>query len=199
MKVSQHALIGAAAAFPVGMHSIENALILFAASVLVDADHLVFYWVQEKANLKKLVKVVGAYEEWDYYGPRIHVFHSYEVVLATILWAWFAHSSLAYCVLAGLSLHLLCDQIHSYSCQRYIRVKTLFGDVVRYWEYRRALAEGRLRDYMLDRRDTWYNHLVQSFPGHKRTAAVKKCGILSLYPDVPIDTGKGTREWKRLF
>ena len=199
VKIIQHATIGCILALPVSAWSFSGALGFIAASILVDVDHFIFYSFQTRRLPWPGLEMESAYQRWSYYGPRVLVLHNYEALLFSgIVAAAFGGFS-AY-VFAGFLLHLLLDQVSGYALFRYLRVKTLTGDVLRYLRYLEASRSGREREYMLARRDSWQNHLCSLIPDRAKLESVLgTCGILSLFPDVPIDPAQKSAEWRALL
>lgn len=153
--------MGVSAAIPVSLWSIPWASALFLSSVLIDLDHFLFYWFQEKEVSINVRQFLSDYRKWNYYGPRVQIFHNYEFVVFMGAIA-FIYKGILLWSFAGVLLHLIYDQGESYYRFRYMRVKTLVGDVLRYKEYLDARRQGKEKEYMVNRRDSWRNHLRKS-------------------------------------
>lgn len=197
MKIRHHAVIGASVAIPISAWSIPGAVTFFLSSIVIDLDHFFFYWFQEREVLFHPQKFLSAYRKWSYYGPRIHIFHNCElvVILGAISWIY---GGMTLYLFAGILMHLTCDQLESYHRFRYMRVKTLIGDVLRYKRYLRVRHEGGEKEYMIDRRDTWWNHLKRGLSKEQFRKTEHQCGILDIYPETPINKAGDGGSWKRL-
>jgi len=198
LRITHHTAIGALAAIPVYDWSITGAVALFLASVVIDVDHFIFYIFHEKNFSISVRKFLSVYRGWSYYGPRIHVLHNYELVALLGVLAWIYRGVLVY-LFVGAFLHLVCDQMDSYRMFRYMRVGTLIGDTVRYQGYLRARRQGDEKEYMIDRRDTWWNHLRSSLSKERFREAENTCGILKIYPEMPINNSGNRGIWEKFL
>jgi len=79
-----------------------------------------------------------------------------------------------------------------------MRVKTLIGDVLRYKRYLRVRHEGGEKEYMIARRDTWWNHLKRGLSKEQFRKTKHQCGILNIYSETPINKAGNGGSWKRL-
>jgi len=80
-----------------------------------------------------------------------------------------------------------------------MRVRTLIGDTIRYQGYLRARRQGDEEEYMIDRRDTWWNHLRSSLSKERFREAENTCGILKIYPEMPINNSGNRGIWKKFL
>ncbi len=190
--------IGAAVALPILFFSTAGSISFFAASVLTDVDHLVFYAFQKKGFHFSFRKILFDYKKWDYFGPRIHFLHNYEAILISGAFSWYEPGITLY-IFAGLFLHLICDQLDTYLNFRHLRVRSLIGDIFRFKKYIRALHIGQEKEYLTARRDSWRNHLESRLSPEQLKDATEKCEILNSYPEIAIRKGIDHREWKTVF
>lgn len=198
MKVTSHIAVGAVLSIPVMLVEPEGAILFFLTSILVDVDHLLFYCFHEKTISVPLLQSIEIHKKWPYFGPRVHVFHNYETLLFTAIAAWI-FGGFFIPVFLGVLLHLFCDQASSIHSARYLRIKSLFGDIIRYIKYTISRQRGDEKDYMTHRRNTWWNHLRKRLPGYRFESAKTQYGILYLYPDIPIKTSEDSGNWNRFF
>lgn len=198
MKIRDHAVTGVSVAIPVSIWSIPWAAALFLSSVAIDLDHFLFYWFQEKEVSLNLRQFLSDYRKWDYYGPRVQIFHNYEFVVFLGAIA-FIYKGVLLWFFAGVFLHLICDQAESYYRFRYMRVKTFVGDILRYKEYLNAKRQGREKEYMVNRRDSWRNHLRTSLSKEQFKKTESQCGISEIYSEMPMDKLCDGEAWKRLL
>ncbi len=200
MRVSQHTAIGMTAALPLLFVSPTGAGLQLAVTVLIDIDHLLFYlWHEKKLPAAAPGGFIRQYGQWQYFGPRVHLFHNYETLAGATLLACLTGHILAFCLLAGIGLHLACDQWADYHAFKFLRIKSFWGDLLRYGQYRAAKKAGREKEYMLHRRDTWHRHLSLNLLPEKKQAALHRCGILALYPEIAIDPNRDAGAWKIFF
>lgn len=197
MRVTHHAFIGASVAIPLSVWSIPGAVTFLFSSIVIDLDHFLFYWFQERKVLFHPGKFLSAYRKWSYYGPRIHIFHNYEFVVLLGACAWI-YAGMSLYLFAGILMHLICDQLESYHRFRYMRVRTLIGDVLRYKGYLRVRHKGGEKEYMINRRDTWWNHLRIGLSREQFKKTERQCGIFDIYPESPINKADDTGSWKWL-
>jgi len=190
--------MGISVAIPVSLWSIPWAGAFFLSSVVIDVDHLLSYWFKEKKVSLGLREILSDYMKWDYYGPRVQVFHNYEFLVLVGTGA-FQYKGILLWVFAGVFLHLICDQAESYYRFRYLRVKTFVGDILRYKEYLTAKRQDRVKEYMINRRDSWLNHLRTSLSKEQFKKTESQCGISEIYPEMPIDKLCDGEAWKRLL
>jgi hypothetical protein len=190
--------MGISVAIPVSIWSIPWAAAFFLSSMAIDLDHFLSYWFKEKAVSLNLRQFLSNYLKWDYYGPRVQIFHNYEFLVLVGAGA-FQYKGIFLWVFAGVFLHLICDQAESYYRFRYMRVKTFVGDILRYKEYLNAKRQGREKEYMVKRRDSWRNHLRTSLSKEQFKKTENQCGIWEIYPEMPIDKLCDGEAWKRLL
>ena len=198
MKIAHHAVIGAVAALPLVKWSLPGAIGFWVTSILPDLDHFIFYCLHEKRIYFSLRKFKSRYKNWDYFGPRVHVFHNYELLTLSLIIA-VQTGSLGLYLFGGLLLHLVCDQVDTYRLFRYLRVKSLIGDILRYRKYVRACQAGREQEFMIFRRDSWCNHLHSKLSSCQLNVIKCKCDILGIYPEQPISTVADSSEWQKIF
>jgi hypothetical protein len=198
LKIAHHAVIGAVVALPLVKLSLPGAICFWATSILPDIDHFIFYCLHEKRTWFLLRKFLSAYKNWDYFGPRIHIFHNYELLIFGLIIAGQTGGLVFYCY-GGLLLHLVCDQVDTYRLFRYLRVKSFIGDILRYREYVRACHAGREQEFMIFRRDSWWNHLHSKLAPDQLNAAKCKCDILGIYPEQPRNTAVDSSVWQKIF
>lgn len=198
MKIAHHAVIGAAAALPIVKWSLPGAIGFWAISILPDIDHFIFYCLHEKKACFSLRKFITAYKNWDYFGPRIHIFHNYELLILGLIICSMTGGLVIY-LYGGLLLHLICDQVDTYRLFRYLRVKSLTGDILRYREYVRACQADREQEFMIFRRDSWWNHLHSKLSPDQLEATKSKCDILRLYSEQPKCAAADSSEWQKIF
>lgn len=199
MRIAHHAALGAMVALPLAGRSPWGAAILFLSSVLIDIDHLVFYAFHERRLSFSDLKFLSAFSNWSYYGPRIMSFHNYETALLLGVCAWIVGGLFVF-LFVGVLIHLVLDQMDGYVTFRHFRIKSIVGDIFRYREYMHALEQGKEKEFMVARRDSWWNHLRAHVPAESRLAASReKCGILSLYSDIPVNSLQDFGEWRRIF
>jgi hypothetical protein len=198
LKITHHAVVGAVAALPLMKWSLPGAIGFWTTSILPDLDHFIFYCLHEKRIYFSLRKFLSAYKKWNYFGPRIHIFHNYEILLLGLIIAWLM-DGLAVYLYGGLLFHLICDQVDTYRLFRYLRVKSLIGDLLRYRKYVRACEAGREQEFMIFRRDSWWNHLRCKLAPDRLEAAKRKCEILNIYPEQPIDAACDGGMWQKIF
>ncbi len=192
MRLEQHAAIGSAVALPLAFYSPAMAAALLASTVLIDVDHLLFYVALTRRVPTSPRAAVADYQRWKYYGPRVMIFHNYETMIAVGLCAW-ATNGILVAVLGGVLLHMLLDQVPGFLRHRFLRVRTLVGDVARYREYTRAVRAGREEDFMVSYRDSWWGHLRQSMTENEARGVSSACGILGTHPERPLRAGDGGR------
>jgi hypothetical protein len=198
LKIAQHTVVGAWAAIPAYHWSITGAVGLFLASVVIDVDHFIFFLFRERNFSVSVRRFFSVYRRWSYYGPRIHILHNYELVVLLGALAWIYGGVLVY-LFVGVLLHLMCDQADSYWMFRHMRVRTLLGDIIRYRGYVRASLRGDEKEYMIDRRDTWWSHLRNRLSKERFRKAENTCGILNIYPEIPINKSSNGGTWERLL
>lgn len=198
MKTIHHTAIGALIAVPTSMVSPSGALSFLAATILADMDHLFFYVFHERKLPPTAFARAKVYRQWQYFGPRIHVFHNYEMLSVLAFTAWVFGGTWFY-IFAGMMVHALLDQIETKYQFGFLRIRSLIGDIIRYLEYLRICRRGGEEQYMIHRRDSWKNHLKKAVPKHRLHQAEAACEILRLYPDVPHDVHADSRQWMRLF
>lgn len=198
MKIAHHAFIGAFSALPLVKWSLSGAICFWATSMLPDIDHFIFYFLHEKRTCFSLRKFISAYKNWGYFGPRIHILHNYELLILGLIVA-LQTGDLGFYLYGGLLLHLACDQVDTYRLFRYLRVKSLIGDILRYREYARARQAGRELEFMIIRRDSWWNHLHSKLSPDQLNEAKCKCDILRIYPEQPIGTAGDSSVWQKIF
>ena len=198
MKVNQHAAAGGAVAIILSRISVSGALVFWFSSVFIDMDHLLFYAAHEKKNAATSLKNVYAYRQWDYYGPRVHLFHNYETLVTLGYLAWVLGGGMLYLFL-GVFFHLICDQAQTYWMYRFFRVRSLFGDIFRYAQYLKAKRRGRGREFIISWRDSWWGHLKRSLPNDLFNKRACTSSIFDLYPEVPIDKDAEAGSWCKWF
>jgi hypothetical protein len=198
LKVFQHAVIGTAVALPIMFFSAAGSVFFFAATVLADIDHLIFYAFQRSKGHSSFRTVLFGYEKWDYFGPRIHVLHNYEALILSGAFSLYETGVSLY-LFAGLCLHLICDQVDTYSKFRYLRVKTLIGDILRFRKYIRAVNTGQEKQYLIARRDSWRRHLESRLSPEQLEDVSSSCDILNIYPEIAIHKEIDHNEWKKVF
>ena len=198
MKIRHHVVIGASVAIPISAWSIPGAVTFFLSSIVIDLDHFLFYWFREKEVSLNLRKFLSDYRKWSYYGPRVQIFHNYELVIFLGAIASI-YKGILLCLFAGVLLHLICDQAESYYRFRYMRVKTLVGDILSYKGYLQARSQGREKEYMINRRDSWRNHLRSSLSKEQFKKTENQCGISEIYPEMSTDKSCDGGAWKRLL
>lgn len=177
--------------------STNEAVIFFISSFIIDIDHYIFYSVQNRSYSLNVFMVTRDYKKWSYYGPRIMILHNYEFILLCFFIAYL-YGGVFWYIAAGCLFHLSCDQIDTWVKFKIIRVRTLTYDVIRYNQYRKAKKQHLEKEYMIKMRDSWINHLKQKFSDEKFNQYVKKCGITSLYPEIPVK--KSTNNyWKSIL
>jgi hypothetical protein len=185
LRISHHVVIGAVVALPLAKWSLPGAIGFWVTSILPDIDHFIFYCLHEKRTCYSLQKILSVYKNWGYFGPRIHIFHNYEWLILGLIIAS-QTGGFGFYLYGGLVLHLVCDQVDTYRLFRYLRVKSLIGDILRYREYVRA-------------RDSWWNHLHNKLPPDELNAAKCICDIFSTYPEQPINTAADSSMWQKKF
>lgn len=198
MKIFQHAVIGTAAAVPILFFSASGSVLFFAATVLTDIDHLVFYAFQKSRRHSSLRTILFGYEKWEYFGPRIHVLHNYEALILSGAF-YLYETRVALCLFAGLCLHLICDQVDTYLKFRYLRVRSLIGDILRFRKYIRAVDTGQEKQYMIARRDSWRRHLESKLSPEQLEDVSGTCEILNIYPEIAVQKEIDHSEWKKVF
>jgi len=198
VKVNQHAAAGGVVAIVLSHISVSGALVFWFSNVFIDMDHLLFYAAHEKKSGAISLKDVFAYGQWDYYGPRVNLFHNYETLVMLGYLAWVLGEVMLY-LFWGVFFHLICDQAQTYWMYRFFRVRSLFGDIFRYAQYLKAKRWGRGREFMIFWRDSWWGHLSLSLPDDLFKKRACACGIFNLYPDIPIDKDVGAVSWCKWF
>ena len=191
-------MIGTLISIPLSSSSMIGASAFFISSVAIDMDHFIFYWFHQRAFFLYPRKFLLAYEKWSYFGPRVHIFHNYEMVLLLVAIAWI-YGGLSWYWFAGALVHLICDQAESYKKFRFMRVRTFVGDILRYREYLHASRQSLEQEYMISRRDSWWNHLKTSLSDEQFIRNERHCGIFEIYPEIPIDKSNHSGTWKGLL
>ncbi len=198
LKVTSHIVISSAFSIPMMGLAPEGAFLFFLTSVLIDVDHLFFYCFHEKTISIPILKSSSIYKVWQYFGPRVQLFHNYETLIFTGMASWY-NKGLFLPVFLGALFHLFCDQTASIHSARYLRIKTLTGDIIRYYKYLKTKNRGNEMTYMTQRRNTWWNHLRSHLPNLCFETAKLRYGILNLYPDIPIKSSEDTGNWNMPF
>jgi len=124
--------------------------------------------------------------------PQLRISFFFGVVV------WFVQGIASY-IYAGVFLHIICDQIDTYRQFRCLKVRSLIGDLLRYRKYIHALRSGKEKEYMIARRDSWWNHLESSLPPKQLKNPAAKCEILKIYSEITISRKNVNREWKNVF
>lgn len=113
MKTQLHALISIPIAFILGLYSVDLAIWFYLASVLMDSDHMVTYWLsygEVDLNLKKIYKVFTAFNPERKKIKYVIPFHSYELVLVlSVLTIVFEYQTYLLGIVLGLIFHLSLD------------------------------------------------------------------------------------------
>ncbi len=110
MFLKEHILVGAVAAAAVGWHvSPQAGISVFAGSVLIDADHFLWYAVKFKdRSLKRAIRFFEAKGADDYYC--LCVLHTVEAVVVYIAGVLFMHGAIFW-VSAGCLMHMAFDVV----------------------------------------------------------------------------------------
>ncbi len=89
-------------------HSLAMVAGVFIGGVLVDLDHLPDYWREHGFS----INIVHFMEVCNNYGLRqiYLLFHSYELLLVSMVVALFMHSLFMWGLVAGYALHMALDQ-----------------------------------------------------------------------------------------
>ncbi len=198
MRIVHHTTIGVLAALPMSLASPAGALSFLGATILPDMDHLLFYVYHERKLPPPTITKTAVYHRWRYFGPRIHVFHNYEVLSALAVVAWLAGGIWTY-IFSGVLVHAVCDQLETKIRFGFFRIRFLFGDILRYRQYIQVCREGGEKKYMLHRRDSWRNHLKKALPEDRLRKAETDCGILRLYPEEAPDDDADSSQWTRIL
>lgn len=80
-----------------------------------------------------------------------------------------------------------------------MRVRAFVGDILRYRAYLQARRKSKEQEYMIERRDSWWNHLKSSLSEERFRENERQCGILEIYPDIPINKSIDNSTWKGLL
>ncbi|MBF0621031.1 MAG: hypothetical protein HQL54_03815 [Magnetococcales bacterium] len=200
MQAKQHLAVGMIGALPILMWSSSTeAAVFIAASVLIDSDHILFQWFHSR-KITPLNHLIKSYVTWDYFGPRILIFHNYETLVFLACYAVYSEIFLFYYVFLAVFLHLFLDQIGNYLTFRVFRIRTLLGDIVRYQRYLSARNAGKEREFLIARRDSWINYVLGRFSDKNLDEKSPYLGGIQLtYPEQPINKSKKDSEWQDFF
>jgi len=199
VTIARHATWGVLFAIPAAIGSFGKAGLMVLVTTLLDVDHVLFFSYHNRRLPWSDPELLRTYREWTYFGPRVLIFHNYETLFLLGVGAAMLGGPVVY-AFAGVLLHLSLDQYASYKAFRYLRVRTLAGDLVRYMEYRRAVRAGKEREYMLHRRDSWWCHLQSHLSDAEQLRKILDAGgILAWASDVPLGTKASARQWKGIF
>ena len=80
-----------------------------------------------------------------------------------------------------------------------MRVRTFVGDILRYRKYLQARRRSLEQEYMIERRDSWWNHLRSSLSKERFSKNEQHCGILEIYPEIPINKSIDGSTWRGLL
>lgn len=198
MTIKQHAIIGGVLALPLGWLEPWGACLFWCANILIDVDHLAFYTVHEGRLPLPLKNMVKIYKTWDYFGPRVNFFHNYETLIITGVISWLTVGGFTF-IFLGVFVHLIADQLETYTRFRFLRIRTCVGDLLRYGNYIKARNEGNEDEYMVGLRSSWKKYLkeVLSEKAYQKEKSTSK--LLSLYQDVPDNADVDVSIWKQVL
>lgn len=114
MKTQLHALVSIPITLILVLYSVDLAIWFCLASVLVDGDHVVSYWLSYEVvdfKFKKIYKAFATFNPDERKKIKyVMPLHAYELVLAlSILTILFDYPMYLLGILSGLTLHLLID------------------------------------------------------------------------------------------
>ncbi|MBU0482274.1 MAG: hypothetical protein KKG47_14360 [Proteobacteria bacterium] len=198
MTVKEHLYVGAVASIPATICSSPKSVVLIITSVLIDADHYFFYMIHEKRILLNPNVFMKEHSNWEYFGPRIHLFHNYDTAILSLL-AAIHFSGIWWFIGAGIWLHLICDQVATYRKYRFMRIRSLLGDLIRYCKYLKATARGQQNEFMLNWRNTWINHIIKSFPEKSYQDIMSHCQLSDKYTEEPIKHSDDLGSWRHVL
>ncbi len=198
MTVKNHIYIGTAAAAPLSVISPSGSLLFLCVSLLVDIDHFLFFTWHQKKIILNPKSFIRTHEDWDYFGPRIHLFHNYETILIAILSA-FVNGDIWLYFAGGIVFHLICDQVSTFHKYRFLRIRSLIGDFIRYRQYLCATRKGQEKKFIVAWRNTWINHIINAFPEKSPSQISTECAIMKTYPDKPFIASDDFGTWRSVF
>lgn len=198
MKLSTHIFTAAAISIPILYQSMYGASVFFLSAVMIDIDHYIFFSIHNRIYSLNIFMVIRSYKKWSYYGPRVMFFHNYELIILCAVIAY-SYGDIYWYMVAGCIFHLSCDQIGTWINFKFMRIRTLTFDLIRYIEYRTAKKKHLEKKYMIEMRDSWISHLKHNLSEQKFNNSIDKCRIFHLYPEVPIKESTNTRYWSNFL
>ncbi len=101
---------------------------LFVGAILVDSDHVLWYWFKHKqfspTKTFKYCTDIEKYSDIKEYKGAIMIFHTWDALLISFIIALFSNIFLM--IFIGLAVHLICDFLYSYKLFKGFNFQYLF-------------------------------------------------------------------------
>ncbi len=101
---------------------------LFVGGILVDSDHVLWYWFKNKkfspTKTFKYCTDIEKNSDIKEYKSTIMIFHTWDALLISFIIALFSNIFLM--IFIGLAVHLICDFLYSYRLFKGFDFKYLF-------------------------------------------------------------------------